>query len=104
MLDGSNENVAKAKDCLEAVALECNEKYDADPPILFFYTNPKEEDDIVQSLCLFARLPAKIPLLALLDVPRQMKYVSDADVIDKGAVQEMVKGFREQSLEGRPLK
>ena len=103
MLDGLIENVAKAKESLEGVALECNAKSDADSRILFFYTNPNEEEEIIKSLCSFAKLPAKPPLLALLDVPREMKYVSDADVIDKGVVQEMVKGFREQSLEGQPV-
>lgn len=98
------ENVAKARESLEAVALEWKQNSEPDSTILFFYTNPKEEGDIIQSLCSFAKIPVKTPLLALLDVPRQMQYVSAADVVEQSAVQEMVKGFREQSLEGQPLK
>ena len=88
---------------METVALECKAKPDPDYNILFFYTDPKEEEDIIQSLRSFARLPAKTPLLAVLDIPRGKQYVSDADKIIEATVREMVKGFREQSLEGQHL-
>jgi nucleoredoxin len=102
--DGSKEGLASAEKAMEAVAVEYyKEKTNEDPTILFFYTNPKEEEHIAQSLRSFARIPDKIPVLVVLDIPQQKQYLSSADVIDEKAVREMVEGYKADSLEGMPL-
>ena len=87
------------------VVLECKSKPDQDSsPILFFYTNPKEDDEIVQSLYSFAKLTAKPPLLVLFDIPDQKRYVSEATDVNEKAVREIVEGYREQSILGEQLR
>ena len=94
---------------MTAVSVDYEE---SDLNLLFFYAGSEDDDDdIVASLRTFAALPDKKPLLVILDIPNQMKYVSDDEVSEK-SVRNMVEGYLrvispedgKPSLEGRPLR
>ena len=102
--DGTKDSATAAKS-LAVVALECK-KETPGSDLLFFYTG-SEDEELVKSLRTFAKIPNKTPqadVLALVDIPNQKKYVSDAKEIDEKAVRDMVKGYNEGSLQGEPLK
>lgn len=103
-IDGSEETIATAKSSLEIVA----KKFKHDNPssnLLFFYANAKEgPDSVAASLISFADLPKRTPLLAIVDIPNQRKYVSETESVTEDVVRDMVEVFNSGSLEGSPLK
>ena len=82
---------------------KCKES-NADPEVLFFYTDKEDEDDIATSLRSFAKLPDKNPLLTLVDIPEQMLYVVDEKPLGEKQVRDLLEGYQKKTLEGRPLK
>lgn len=103
-IDGSEETIATAKSSLETVA----KKFKDDNPnsdLLFFYANVKEgQDSVAASLIQFADLPKKTPLLAIIDIPNQTKYVSETVSITEDTVRDMIEVFERGELKGNPLK
>lgn len=99
---------------MTAVAVDYEE---TDLNLLFFFAGSEDEDDdTVKSLRTFAALPKKTPLLVIVDIPNQMKYVSD-DEVSETSVRNMVEGYLKvacpegnptldgkPSLEGKPLR
>lgn len=102
-IDGSEETIAIAKSSLETVA----KKFKDDHPnseLLFFYACVNEGQDVAASLIQFADLPKKTPLLAIIDIPNQKKYLSETVSITEDTVRNMIEVFQRGELEGNPLK
>ena len=102
-LDGSPEAMAAAKTSMEVVAVEFK-KANHDSDLLFFCAGKDDDDDIAGSLRSFAKFPNKTPLLALVDIPNQIGYTSDAEVVNQQVVHDMVKSYKEGTLQGKPLR
>ena len=84
---------------MEAIAVEYLK--DQNFPLLFFYVD--SEDGIIQSLRTFAKLPSETPLLAIVDIPNQVKYVLD-DKVSEESVHKMIADYQANSLHGSSLK
>jgi len=72
-----------------------------EPPVHFFYT---KGDTVSDSLREFGDLPDDDNLLVILDIPSQMHYVSEVDVLTREAVEKFVNDFANGKLEGMKLK
>ena len=72
-----------------------------EPPVQFFYT---KGDDVSDSLRDFGELPDDDNLLVILDIPSQMQYVSEVDVLTREAVEKFVNDFASGKLEGKKLR
>ena len=111
MHTSTDSNDKNAKTTLRPIA----EKYFSDckqqgreAELCFFYCSKEEdagEDDeeIVTSLRNFAKLPERLPLLSIIDIPGQKVYVSDKTTIDAGVVEEFVRSYEAKTLSGKPL-
>lgn len=86
---------------MEIVALEY--KKEPDPELHFYYAVSEDDFKCITSLRVFAKLPNKTPLLAIVDIPKQVTYVSEAAEIDENAVRDMINGYKGGSLSGQPL-
>lgn len=95
--------MATAEISMKIVAEEVK-KDNPDSDLLFYYTGKDEEDDIAKSLRSFAKFPEKTPLLTVVDIPNQMRYVSDAESVSEKDVRDIAKGYSIQSLQGQPLR
>ena len=102
-LDGSREAMAVAKSSMEVVAVEFK-KANPDSILLFFFAGKDDDDDIAASRRSFAKFPNKTPLLALVDIPNQMGYASDAEVVNEQGVRGMVENYKEGTLQGKSLR
>eukprot|EP00731_Ephydatia_muelleri_P022587 Em0015g170a len=76
--------------------------------LCFFYCSKgedeeDEDDEIVTSLRNFAKLPDRLPLLVIIDIPSQQVFVSDKTTIDAAAVEEFVRSYEGKTLQGNPL-
>ena len=85
---------------MEVVALESKKGPDPD---LHFYYAVSDEFECIPSLRVFAKLPNKTPLLAIVDIPKQVTYVSEAAEINESAVRDMVNAYRNGLLTGQQL-
>lgn len=102
--DGEPEQVDKAKAALVPVATPYFEQHKKDSEsVLFFYSNPNE-DDIADGLVSFLKLPTSKPLLVLVNIPEQCKYICDAQELNEDAVKEFFTGYQEDTLKKSPLK
>ena len=72
-----------------------------EPPVQFFYT---KGDDVSDSLRDFVGLPDDDNLLVILDVPNQMSYISEVEVLTREAVEKFVDDFANGKLEGKKLR
>ena len=72
-----------------------------EPPVLFFYT---KGDEVSDSLRDFSQLPDDDNLLVILDIPNQMSYISEEEVLTREAVEKFVVDFAAGKLEGKKLK
>lgn len=102
-LDGSSDAMAVAKSSMEVVAVEFK-KANPDSDLLFLCAGKDDDDDIAASLRSFAKFPNKTPLLALVDIPSQMGYASDAEVVNEQELRAMVKSYKEGTLQGKSLR
>ena len=80
--DGEEASIENAKRVFEPIATKWCDKWKADgvnPEINFFYAGGVDDaDDIVDSLRNFASLPAKLPLLVMINIPNQVtSYLSE---------------------------
>ena len=107
LLDGEKESIEAATSALLPVAKEyiskCKES-DADPEVIFFYTDLDDDDDIPTSLRSFAKLPEKNPLLALVDIPGQKVYVVEEGQLGEKQVRDLLEGYQKKTIEGKPLR
>lgn len=72
-----------------------------EPPVFFFYT---KGDDTSDSLRDFIQLPDDDNLLVILDIPSQMVYISEEDVLTREGVQKFVSDFTNNKLDGKKLR
>ena len=82
-LDGEEASIENAKRVFEPIATKWCDQWKADgvnPEINFFYAG--DGDDIVDSLRNFASLPAKLPLLVMINIPNQVtSYFSEPESV-----------------------
>ena len=98
-LDGEEASLNSAKEIILPVA-EHYFKMD-DPPMQFFYT---KGDDVSDNLREFAEIPDDDNVLVILDVPNQICYVSEDEVLTKEGVEKFVNDFVNGKLEGKKLR
>lgn len=99
---GSKEEMDTARSSMEIVAKKF--KHDnPDSDLLFFYAG-EDPDSVAASLITFADLPKRMPLLAIIDIPNQKKYVSEAESITEDTVRDMVQVYNSGELKGTSLK
>ena len=98
-VDGEDASIKNAQQIIQPVA----ERYFKmeEPPVHFFYT---KGDTVSDSLREFGDLPDDDNLLVILDIPSQMHYVSEVDVLTREAVEKFVNDFANGKLEGMKLK
>ena len=99
LLDGEGTSVKDAQEIMQPVA-EHYFKMD-EPPVQFFYTKGDEVSDSLRDFC---ELPDDDNLLVILDIPNQMSYTSEEDVLTREAVEKFVNDFVNGKLEGKQLK
>lgn len=110
---GDDENeLANAHAAMEPVSLEYHKTIDMNDArnscrlMHFFYGGcSKDEDDeetVGEQLRDFAELPDKTPLLVLLDIQNQSKYICDKSKITTEVVSDFLKGYNE-TLPKEPL-
>ena len=69
--------------------------------MIFFYTLG---DDTSDSLCDFTQIEGEDNVLVILDIPSQMVYLSDDDVLTRESVEKFVKDFSAGKLQGKKLR
>lgn len=69
--------------------------------MIFFYTLG---DDTSDSLCEFTQIDVEDNALVILDIPSQMVYPSDDDVLTRESVEKFVKDFSAGKLQGKKLR
>ena len=99
LLDGEDAFIKSAQEIIQPVA-EHYFKME-EPPVQFFYA---KGDDISDSLREFGQLPDDDNLLVILDIPNQMRYISEEDVLTREAVEKFVTDFTDGKLEGKKLR
>jgi len=99
LLDGEDQTIEHVQQMIQPVA-EHYFKME-EPPVQFFYT---KGDDVSDSLRDFGELPDDDNLLVILDIPSQMQYVSEVDVLTREAVEKFVNDFASGKLEGKKLR
>lgn len=99
LLDGDDASIRDAQQIIHPVAEHYFKM--ADPPLQFFYT---KGDEVSDSLREFGQFPEDDNLLAILDVPNQMHYVSEETELTREAVEKFVNDFANDKLEGKALK
>ena len=97
LLDGEDESKS-SQEIIQPVA----EQYFKmeEPPVQFFYT---KGDEVSDSLCEFGGLRDDDNLLVILDIPSQMCYVSEEEVLTRETVEKFVIDFANGKLEGKRL-
>ena len=98
LLDGKDASIKVAQEIIQPVA----EQYFKmeEPPVQFFYT---KGDEVSDSLCEFGGLRDDDNLLVILDIPSQMCYVSEEEVLTRETVEKFVIDFANGKLEGKRL-
>ena len=99
LLDGEAASIKGALEIIQPVA-EHYFKME-EPPVQFFYG---KGDEVSDSLRDFGQLPDDDNLLVILDIPSQMCYISEEDVLTREAVDKFVIEFTSGKLEGKELK
>ena len=99
LLDGEDQSIESAQQMIQPVA-EHYFKMD-EPPVQFFYT---KGDEVSDSLRDFGGLPDDDNILVILDIPSQMSYISEADVLTREAVEKFVNDFANGKLTGKKLR
>ena len=98
LLDGKDASIKVAQEIIQPVA-EHYFKME-EPPVQFFYT---KGDEVSDSLCEFGGLRDDDNLLVILDIPSQMCYVSEEEVLTRETVEKFVIDFANGKLEGKRL-
>ena len=98
LLDGEDASIKSAQEIIQPVA-EHYFKME-EPPVQFFYT---KGDGVSDSLRDFCQLPDDDNLLVILDIPSQMCYVSEEEVLTREGVEKFVIDFANGKLEGKRL-
>lgn len=98
-VDGEDASVKSAQEIIQPVA-EHYFKME-EPPVFFFYTKGDETSDSLRD---FAQLPDDDNLLVILDIPSQMVYISEEDVLTREGVMKFVTDFANNKLEGKKLR
>ena len=102
--DGSSEQVDKAKAALDPIATPYFEQHKKeDDSVLFFYSNPND-DDIAENLVSFLGLAQTKPLVVLVNIPEQCKYVCKAKELSETAIKEFVDDYLAGTLESMTLR
>ena len=102
--DGSPEQVDKAKAALEPVATPYFDQHKKeDDSVQFYYSNPGD-DDVADSLVSFLGLSDDKPLVVLVNIPEQCKYVCAAQELTEGTVQKFVDDYLAGALQSMSLK
>lgn len=95
-----------AKTTLKPIAEEyiqdCKKKGE-DPQLIFFYAG-NDEDELSASLRMFSSLPSRNPLLAIIDIPGQQVFQSEATDVTEAAVKEFMEGYLKKTITGKPLR
>ena len=105
--------MASAHKAMEPVSLEyhktinMNDARNSGQLVHFFYgghhKDEDEEETVGEQLREFAELPDKTPLLALLDIQNQSKYICDQSKITTEVVSDFLKGYKNETLLKEPL-
>jgi len=100
---GKKEDVDAAKAMLQPIAEKEEEvaKAAGDDQILFMYTDNDDSIDMVRD---FAQLPQKSPLLVIMDIPHQCKYVAESHELTAENVEKFVADYKAGKLQDVPLK
>lgn len=106
--DGKEASIQGAKDIIQPVAehyFKVAEEADDDPPLFFFYT---KRDDTSSSLRDFIGLNEEddgtsAGILVILDIPSQMVYECQEEVLTKEVVEAFVNDFVNDKLSGERL-
>ena len=98
-LDGEEASLNSAKEIILPVA-EHYFKME-EPPVQFFYT---KGDDVSDSLREFGEVPDDDNVLVILDIPSQMRYISEDEVLTREGVEKFVSDFVSGKLEGKKLR
>ncbi len=95
-----------AKETLQPIAEEYLKgwKDNGEEAELIFYNAGNDEDELSQSLRSFAALSDRNPLLAIVDIPNQEVFQSEATDVDEAAVREFIEGYLKRTITGKPLK
>lgn len=66
--------------------------------IQFYFGAASDEDDVGEQLRSFADLPSKLPLLVMLDIPEQVKYICTKKRLTHQVVSDFLKGYQQGKL------
>ena len=70
---------------------------EADERLVFMYSGPKTED-LGTSLRNFVKLPDKTPVLFIVNIPEQKKYICEEDSITADVIRRVVEEFKTEKL------
>lgn len=105
LLDNNGDQLTRACLILEPISeayhktLDNKEAVKAKKQLIHFYFgSATSDDDVGEQLRQFAELPDQLPLLAILDVPNQSKYICTKKILTQKIAKEFLKGYREGSL------
>lgn len=69
----------------------------------FYVAGEDDDDDIVNSLRRFAKLPTKTPLLVIVDIPSQQVFVCEEDEVNDEVVRRFLEGYTKKEIVGKAL-
>lgn len=93
---------SEANTTMTVIALEV-QKENPGFDLHFYYLVTEDDGGFIQSFRQFAELPNRTPLLAIVDIPKQIKYVSEITEIDENTVRTMVNDYKGGLLSENPL-
>lgn len=102
-IDGTDKQIEMAKSAMEPVALPYFEEHENSNDALIFRF--AKDGDFEKSVQRFIGVTAPFPVLAIVDVPNQMKYICDksGNDLNEGVVRQYLNDYLTNKLIGQEI-
>lgn len=104
LTDGTDAQVEKAKKSMDPVATPYFEKHkDDNSAVVFMYA---KDDDLAGRLQNFTKISSPFPVLAIVDMEGQKKYICDksGDDLNEGVVRQFLEDYLANKLTAKAIK
>ena len=102
-IDGSDKQIEAAKSAMEPVAIPYFEEHKSKNDALIF--RYAKNGDFEESIQRFIGVTAPFPVLAIVDVPNQLKYICDksGNDLNEGVVRQFLDDYLTNKLTGQEI-
>jgi hypothetical protein len=102
LLDGSDDQITQAKTAMDPVAtpyFEANK--DNDDAVVFMYA---KNDSLAERLQQFVQISPPFPILALVNMTDQVKYICDDSNLTEDTVRKFLEDYQQEKLTSKTFK